>query len=459
MDILLVSVNNEKNPYPVFPLGLSYLAAPLASRGHRLRVLDLCFAEHPEQALEDVMTEFAPKVVLISIRAIDDVALPGSRSYISGVKDVVDACRDRAVVIVGGSGFSLMPVQLLAHLDAHFGVVGEGEEILPELITRIERGLPTYFLPGLLARGDNSYLPSKPVAKIGLADRSLFPLERYHLEGGMANVQTKRGSPFSCIHSAYPILEGNRVRLRPIGEIIAEIRSLVDDHGVSYIYFVDDIFNYPPQFAQELCSTMVRERLSINWSAFVNPGFLNAALIKTMVAAGCDAVEIGSESGSALMLRNLVKSFGVSDVRTASRFCRDAGADFAHYLLFGGPGESKATIEETFALMDELEPSAVIAMTGIRIFPGTTLYHQAISDGIITDETGLLEPVFYISPQIRKTMCDLVSRLALARNNWVAPGMEINMSDAMLDALRRFPVRGPIWKQLKRLGRRRIQPM
>jgi len=459
MDILLVSANREKNPYPVFPLGLSYLAAPLASRGHRLRVLDLCFAEDPEQALNDVMTEFAPKVVVISIRNIDNVTFPGSRSYISGVKAVVDACRDRAVVIVGGSGFSLMPVQLLAHLDAHYGVVGEGEEVLPELITRLERGLPTYFLPGLLARGDTRYRPGLPVAKIGRADRSLFPVERYHLEGGMANVQTRRGCPFSCIYCVYPILEGNRVRLRPIGEIIAEIKSLVADHGVSYIYFVDDIFNYPPQFAQELCSTMARERLPINWSAFVNPGFLNATLIKTMVAAGCDAVEIGSESGSALMLRNLGKSFGVSEIRRASRLCRDAGADFAHYLLFGGPGESKATIEETFALMDELDPSAVIAMTGIRIFPGTALYHKAISDGIITDETELLEPVFYISPQIKKYMCDMVSRLALARSNWVAPGMEINMSDAMLDALRRFPVRGPMWKQLKRLGRSRIRPM
>ncbi|HBG05067.1 MAG: B12-binding domain-containing radical SAM protein [Geobacteraceae bacterium GWC2_58_44] len=459
MDILLLSANREKNPYPVFPLGLSYLAGPLASRGHRLRLLDLCFVENPQQALSELLDEFAPHVVAISIRNIDNVTFPGSRSYIPGVREVVETCRGRAIVILGGSGYSLMPVQLLAHLDADFGVVGEGEEVLPELITRLERGIPATLLPGVLARGDSSYLPVSPVAQIGVADRTLFPVQRYHVEGGMANLQTRRGCPFSCIYCIYPLLEGNRVRLRPVREIIAEIRSLVEDHGVSYIYFVDDIFNYPPGFAEELCRAMVREKLSVSWSAFVNPGFVSASLIDAMIAAGCDAVEFGSESGSGKMLRNLGKSFGVEQIRDASGLCREAGVDFAHYLLFGGPGESEATIDESFALMDQLAPTAVIAMTGIRIFPGTPLYRRAISDGIITGEASLLEPVFYISPQIRETMCEMVAKRALARKNWVAPGMEINVSDAMLDALRRFPVRGPMWKQLKRLGRSRIRPM
>ena len=459
MDILLVSANREKNPYPVFPLGLSYLAGPLASAGHTLRVLDLCFADDPGKTLTGVMADFAPAAVVISIRNIDNVTFPGSRSYLSEVREVVARCRGKATVILGGSGFSLMPVQLLAHLDADFGVVGEGEEILPELICRIEEGLCTASLPGVLAKGGTSYLPVSHLKHVGLADRSLFPVARYHHEGGMANLQTKRGCPFSCIYCIYPLLEGNRVRLRPIGDIIAEIRALVEHHGVSYIYFVDDIFNYPMEFAEELCRALVRERLLIKWSAFVNPGFVSPALIDAMVAAGCDAFEFGSESGSDQMLRNLGKSFGTEDIRSASRLCRDAGADYAHYMLFGGPGESEATIDQSFALMDELDPSAVIAMTGIRIFPGTALYDRAMTDGIITAGTSMLEPVFYISPPIRETMCQMVSERALARKNWVAPGMEINMSDAMFDALRRFPVRGPSWKQLKRLGRSRIKPM
>lgn len=459
MDILLISANREKSPYPVFPLGLSYLAGPLAARGHRLRVLDLCFADDPDAAVSEALLDFMPAAAVISIRNIDNVTFPGSRSYLPGVRKVVDICRGKAPVILGGSGFSLMPVELLAYLDGDYGVVGEGEEVLPELVASLADGASPRSLPGVLVKGEAGCLPARLVQNIGPAERSLFPVDRYHREGGMANLQTKRGCPFTCIYCTYPILEGNSIRLRPIGEIVAEIRSLVDGFGVSYIYFVDDIFNYPPEFAEELCRAIIAEHLPVNWTAFINPAFVTPSLLNAMIAAGCDAVEFGSESGSAQMLRNLGKSFGVEDVRSASRLCREEGADFAHYILFGGPGESEATIDESFALMDELEPTAVIAMTGIRIFPGTLLHDTALADGVITSETSLLDPVFYISPPIRETLCRMVTERALARKNWVAPGLEINMSDAMLEALRHFPVRGPLWKLMKRLGRSRVKPM
>ncbi|GAB7027706.1 lipid biosynthesis B12-binding/radical SAM protein [Geotalea toluenoxydans] len=459
MDILLISANRERTPYPVFPLGLSYLAGPLAERGHRLKVLDLCFADDPESAVSTALDEFTPNAVVLSIRNIDNVTFPRSRSYLPGVKKIVDICRGRVPVIAGGSGFSIMPAEILAYLDADYGVVGEGEEILPELLTCISDGLTPESLPGVLVREKTGFLPARLIQSIRPAERGLFPLERYYREGGMANLQTKRGCPFSCIYCTYPLLEGRAIRVRPIGDIITEIRSLVEGFGISYIYFVDDIFNYPPEFAEELCQAMISEKLQINWTAFINPAFITPSLLQTMIAAGCDAVEFGSESGSASMLRNLGKSFTVDDLRNSSRLCREAGADFAHYILFGGPGESEATIDETFALMDELEPTAVIAMTGIRIFPGTPLHASALADGTLAAETSLLEPVFYISPPIRETLCQMVTERALARKTWVAPGLEINMSDAMLEALRHFPVRGPLWKLMKRLGRSRVRPM
>ena len=176
-------------------------------------------------------------------------------------------------------------------------------------------------------------------------------------------------------------------------------------------------------------------------------------------AAGCDAMEFGSDSGSAAMLANLGKSFSPDDIRSASTLCRDTGVDFAHYILFGGPGETEATVLESFHLMDEVNATAVIGMTGIRIFPGTALHTRALAEGIITPASNLLEPRFYISPHLGDRLCDLVTREALQRTNWVVPGLEINMSDAMLAALRHFPVKGPLWKLMKRLGRSRVKPM
>lgn len=459
MKLLLVSANREHSPYPVFPIGLSYLAGSLAAAGHELSVLDLCFEQEPEKALAERLASFSPALAVVSLRNIDNVTWPGCRSYLAGVRDVVSICRSLTRVVVGGSGFSLMPRDILAYLDADYGVVGEGEEVLPRLVELIGQGACPSGLPGVLMRGTDGFLPPLPVERIASPERNMFDVTRYQRQGGMVNVQTKRGCPFACIYCTYPLLEGRRMRLRPISAIIAEIRALVEGYGVSYIYFVDDIFNYPADFAEQLCRTMAAEQLAINWSAFINPAFMPPSLLDAMLAAGCDAVEYGTESGSPLMLRNLGKSFTVADVREASRLCRERRVDFAHYVLFGGPGETRETILESFGLMDELEPTAVIAMTGIRIFPGTPLHRTALAEGVIDSVTDLLEPTFYISSAVRDELAGLVTSEAIKRMNWVVPGLEVNISDAMLEALRMFPVKGPLWKLIKRLGRSRVKPL
>lgn len=459
MRVLLVSANRERDPYPVFPIGLSFLAGPLTRAGHVVSVLDLCFENDPQAAVAAALAAQLPKAVIISLRNLDNVTWPGSRSYLSGVRDIVTACRPQATVIIGGSGFSLMPLEVLAAVGADYGLAGEGEEALPRLLACIESGADVSSLPGVVVPGSVSFTPLRLVSSIAIPQRALFNVERYHREGGMANVQTKRGCPFACSYCTYPHLEGRVMRLRPVAEIMTEIRALIDDYGVSYLYFVDDIFNYPPEFAAQLCRAMAAERLPVNWSAFINPDFITPELMDAMLAAGCDAVEFGSDSGSPVMLNNLNKSFTTDDMRRASRLCHERGLDFAHYLLFGGPGETRETILESFALMDELEPTAVITMTGIRIYPNTALHQTAIEEGLIEASASLLEPVFYIAPAVREQFAELITAQAMQRRNWVVPGLEVNTSSAMLDAIRLFKVKGPLWKMIKGLGRSHHRPL
>ncbi len=459
MKLLLISANRERDPYPVFPIGLAYLIPSLSSAGHQLSVLDLCFTENPTESVSSALDSFGPDAVLISLRNLDNVTWPGSLTYYEGATDIVSLCKGKVTTIIGGSGFSLMPLELLSTIGADYGVIGEGEEILPRLLACIEAGIDVSALNGVLVAGQTSFLPPVHVTAIGAPDRSLFDLSRYHHDGGMANLQTKRGCPFTCIYCTYPLLEGRCTRLRPVADIIEEIRYLIEVYGVDYIYFVDDIFNFPTDFAELLCRAMIDEKLSVNWTAFISPGFISPQLLELMLKAGCDAVEFGSESGSHTMLKNLGKSFSIDNILNSSQLCHDSGIDFAHYILFGGPGETNQTILETFDLMDRVQPTAVIAMTGIRIYPGTQLEKVAINDKVIAEGVSMLEPVFYISPEIKDTISHLVTIEALKRRTWIVPGLDINTSPAMLEALRMFKVKGPLWKLMKRLGRSRIRPL
>jgi radical SAM superfamily enzyme YgiQ (UPF0313 family) len=363
-------------------------------------------------------------------------------------------------LVIGGSGYSLAPKELLQHLDVDFGIVGEGEEVLLQLVRSLVKGDPFSPSPYLLIK-EKTFPPIIEGARVfplQSPDRSFFETHRYLEEGGMGNLQTKRGCPFSCIYCTYPLLEGEKVRLRSVEEVVDEIQRLVEEE-VDYIYFVDDIFNYPPSFAEALCREMVRRKVDVKWSAFVNPAFLNEKLLQWMKEAGCDGIEFGSDSGSPRMLQNYKKSFTQKDVIQSSEICSKLMIHQCHYLLFGGPGEDEETIEESFQLMDQLDPTAVIAMLGIRIYPGTELEKISVSQGVIHPDSNLIYPYFYISPTLGGRLSEIIQEKALARKRWIVPGLEINITKNLIEQIRRFRIRGPLWELVGRMKRPRVSPL
>ena len=462
MKVLLISANRERMPFPVFPLGLAYIAKILREEGRSIEVIDLCFSQDVSADLKSTLEHFQPNLIGISLRNLDNLTYPTSISYLKGVEEVIGICRQftSSRLVIGGSGYSLAPKELLHHLDADFGVVGEGEEIFLELARSLEKGDPISPSPCLLVKA-KPFPPSIEGARIlsvRSPDRSLFQTRRYLEEGGMGNIQTKRGCPFSCIYCTYPLLEGKKVRLRRADDVVEEIQHLVEE-GVDYLYFVDDIFNYPPSYAETLCEEMIRRKVHVKWSAFVNPSFLNETLLQRMKEAGCDGIEFGTDSGSPRMLESYQKSFTQEDIIQSSKICSKLMVNQCHYLLFGGPGEDEETIEESFHLMDQLKPTAVIAMLGIRIYPGTELERISRSQGIIPQDANLIYPYFYISPKLEGRLGEIIQEKALARQRWIVPGLEINITKNLIEQIRRFRIRGPLWELVGRMKRPRISPL
>ena len=462
MKVLLISVNRERMPFPVFPLGLAYIAKALRDEGHQIEVMDLCFSEEVSFGVKSALHRFQPGLIGISLRNLDNLTYPTSVSYLKEVEEVIRLCRQSTSsrLVIGGSGYSLAPEKLLQHLDVDFGIVGEGEEVLPKLVRSIERKEPFPRSSCLLVKGK----PFPPLVEgarvfpIQSPDRSLFETNRYLEEGGMGNIQTKRGCPFSCIYCTYPLLEGKTVRLRKAEEVVEEIQRLTEQ-GVDFVYFVDDIFNYPVSYAEALCREMIRRKIEVKWTAFVNPGFLDETLLERMKEAGCMGVEFGTDSGSPRMLENYKKSFTQEDVIRSSRICSKLVLNHCHYLLLGGPGEDEKTIEESFYLMDQLDPTAVIAMLGVRIYPRTEMEQISLSQGVIHHDSHLIYPHFYISPVLRGKLSDIIQEKALARKRWIVPGLEINITQNLIEQIRRFRIRGPLWELVGRMNRPRVKPL
>jgi radical SAM superfamily enzyme YgiQ (UPF0313 family) len=458
--VLFVNANTERLPDPVYPLGAATAATAVRNAGHQVRTLDLCFEADGPAALRRALEREPADVLALSLRNLDSSAFPNTRSFAGDYRALVAAARTVGplVVVLGGSGFTCLPEAVLAACGADYGVVGEGELALPWLlgqVTGAERpvsgdGFDVQWLGrAALVRsssrcGDLDGLPR--------VDRSLFDAARYYREGGCLNLQTKRGCAFRCSYCSYPVIEGDRARLRDPGCVVDELEAESARWGAKHWFITDSVFNEPLEHAKAICREIVRRGLDLSWSAYFNPRHFDDELAALLAASGCRDVEFGTDSGSDRMLKALKKGFTAAQLRTAAALCRKHRLRTCQSLLFGAPGEDEESVAETLALMDALNPNAVIAMTGIRIMAGTELERQARGDGSLAPDDDLLAPRFYFSRDLGENVVGLIDRHAKTRGQWIVPGLGVRENVGELRALRSNNVKGQLWPLVGRDG-------
>ncbi len=446
MRVLLFSLNKEVLPEPAFPLGLAFIAAALDHAGHELEVFDLCVQDIDE--LAPVVERLRPEVVALSLRNVDNVAYPDTTTYLPHYQQTFAALRSLtdAVLVVGGPGYSLFAKRLLVELQADYGVVGSGEQVIVRLLDALQGKDEAETIPGLLIRNGAAVIEGRGETAVPQWLTPLhekFPLEHYQDIGGMATVQTKRGCPFTCIYCSYPVLEGRQSKLRPIDQVIAELAD-IRRRGIREVYFVDSVFNNPPDYAKDLCRAMLAADLDLKWTCYAAPLNFDEELAALFVESGCLGVEFGTDTLSPAMLQNLGKSFSVAEVLAISDICYRHKLPFCHAILVGGPGETPETLQETVDNLAATRASAVIFMTGLRIIPGTKLYEIALQEGVVGPDTDMIEPRFYLSPALQPLEPE-INRLSRLHKTWIFPGHQIRCSEHLAKFMRERGARGPLW--------------
>ena len=387
----------------------------------------------------------------ISIRNIDNVDTLAAKSFIPGYERIVRLVRDctAAPIVLGGSGFSIFPGELMSLLGADFGVVGEGESIAL-LVDALEQGADPSALPGIVIKGGPV---GAPVPWRGAVARRTCPDDaqlRFYLErGGILNLQTKRGCPFRCLYCTYPHIEGRRLRLVPPDEVAREAREL-QEMGARYLFITDSAFNADEDHSLAVARAFRRQGLTIPWGAFFAPMRPPEGFYGVLAEAGLTHAEFGTESLCDPQLKRYGKPFGAADVFAAHESARRAGVHIAHYLLLGGPGEDARTLNETMERAEELEKAVFFAFCGIRIFPHAPLYDLALAEGQITGDQDLLSPVFYRSKGIgTEEIIARVKQQAAGRVNWVT-GDGGEKTERIVTRMHAHGRPGPLWELLLR---------
>jgi radical SAM superfamily enzyme YgiQ (UPF0313 family) len=446
--VLLVSANQLKAPYAVYPLGLDYVARAIAPR-HEVQFIDLNTAD--TAALAAALKAAPPDIIGISLRNIDNTDTLDPQGFTGQYRDLAALIRAHsdAPIVLGGSGFTIFPDELMALMGADYGIIGEGER-LADLLEAIASGNDPAGIPGvLLPRGAAAVPP--PIGDRLNRAVNLSPVvtDYYVHRGGMLNLQTKRGCPFRCIYCTYPHIEGRAMRRIPPAEVAATALAL-QEAGARYLFITDSAFNADNDHSLAVGEAFRAAGLSIPWGAFFAPTRPPEDYYQRLAKAGLTHVEFGTEAMSDPVLASYRKPFRVDDVRKAHGNALAAGVHVAHYMLLGGPGETPATLAETLSNIDKLNRTVVFFFCGMRIYPHTALYRLAVEKGMFAPDQNLLEPVFYRSDAIDESaILEQVRAHAKNRTNWVfgAGGEE---TEKVLTRLHTHGFVGPLWEFLVR---------
>ncbi len=395
--IFFLSSNLFHEPYPVYPLGMAVVSAALTAKGHDVLQFDHMVERANPERLKKNISEFGPDYICISLRNIDNVdsLTPESAWALAGDKSVIDQIREisSAPIIVGGSAFSALPEDILDYLKADYGVVGEGEQVICDLIDALNNGRPV----SRIIDGHRAPLIGEAMCS-PLWNKRL--MDFYVEKSGMINLQTKRGCPHNCLYCVYPALEGKRFRPRDPKAVVNDIKELQLTYHIDTLFITDSIFNDPAGHYMSVAEEILSAGVHIRWAGYFRPKGLALKEMKLLKRAGLYAMEVGTDGGCNKILDTLKKGFHFEEVLAFNADCIKAEIPSAHFFMFGGPGETEDTIKESLANIQKLEKCVIMGYSGIRILPGADLYARAIQDGLLKANTPLLKPIYYFSPHV-----------------------------------------------------------
>ncbi len=457
MKVLLISANMLTEPYPVYPLGLDYVAAAIADR-HEVRIADMNMRKGFDALLAERASGsgwpndlLAADVIGISLRNIDNTDTTDPKGFFNAQRELIEKIRanSSAVIVLGGSGFTIFPAEIMNALDADYGIIGEGER-LTLLLDALENKKDVTAIAGVVTRRHPKAVPlpwNGEFHRKFYHDPSRF--EFYLKNGGMLNLQTKRGCSLNCIYCTYPHIEGAAQRLIDPAEV-ADTARWLQAAGAKYFFITDSTFNTDYAHTLNVAQAFKNAGVSIPWGAFFTPTRMPDGYFGMLRDAGLTHVEFGTESLSDPVLASYRKPYQRRHVFAAHQSAIDAGLHVAHYFLLGGPGETVDSLEETLSGIQNLDKSVFFFFCGMRVYPHTKLYDIAVAQGQINRSQSLLEPVFYHSPAIGTAeIIRMVKERAEGRPNWII-GSGGETTAGVVSRMHRRGHTGPLWEFLIR---------
>jgi anaerobic magnesium-protoporphyrin IX monomethyl ester cyclase len=284
-------------------------------------------------------------------------------------------------------------------------IVGEPEDAVVA-IAGLESIEQAAGVPGVVTRLGDQIVPATGRAGFaGFAEMpypawDLLPLERYRLP--LVNkpyvlIETSRGCPYSCDFCVVPLHHGHKFRERPASVLVDEIERTKREFGIDYFYLWGDTVTLNAKTFSQFCDELIARDLDVKWFANARAdNLVDAGFVQRLKRSGCWMLSMGIESESDAVRKNMLKKLERQKIQAAFENLRQAGIKSFAFFIYGYPGETPESMEQTTRYAVELDADFANFYPAVP-YPGTELFEKARREGLLTtDDWSKMEYAYYV---------------------------------------------------------------
>ncbi len=372
-------------------LGLLYLAAVTRDQGYQTAIIESDIENLDAEQVTERLLKERPDYIGITLFTVGvwQAALIARK-----IKHLLPATK----IIVGGPHISSMSMETMQRFsEFDIAVIHEGEQVLPELLEKLELKSNLSTVNGIIFRDENGLHKTPPAPTIneldslqlpawdllpGFPDTSLPAIFDYP-QGPVATLAASRGCPFLCKFCDTSTF-GAKVRANSPQNVFSTMKYLNEKFRVRHIQFVDDLFLASRVRTLELCDLILRNRLKMTWSCTARVDTVKPDVLKKMKQAGCWEISFGLETGSNELLQKMEKAARIEISEQAVNWTAKAGIRCKGLFMLGYPGENDQTIEMTKAFTRRI-PMTTMNLSKFTPYPGSPIYREIFGANIRDD--------------------------------------------------------------------------
>lgn len=365
------------------PLALLYLATALKKSGYESKIIHRNVKEIDKVIAE--VEAYQPDLVGMSV-------FTGyhNKKYV----ELSRILKAKGYKIIWGNAHpTLLPEQVLQEPSIDFVAIGEGEETLVDLVSKLDEEEKYFSIPSLGFKDKNGQIiinERREFIKMDdyLIDWSLIDLEDYILPNFSNRYKrvlfavTSRGCPFNCQFCYNVIFNKRRWRPHSVEKLVENLKPVIEKYKVDAIRFLDDNFFCN----KERAFNLVRE-LNLPYYASARVEYVDEEFIKNLEETNCLEIAFGFESGSDRILQEVMcKNSTAKDIEKAVTLLKNTKAMASGAIIFGAPTETKEEYHQTMKFIIKLlEINNNLAFTCGWYVPyvGTAMYEKAKSMGFV----------------------------------------------------------------------------